>query len=361
MAQGNGLLNVAAAVQSPATASPVSISFGPQPPGTLLNSINNLSVTNAQASTDTFEVSVTPTRGGGRHSMTVSPASFSLSVGNTQTLLVTAASSQPLNETIEGYLTIQGANTNRSITVSYWGTFLRPAVNSGGVVNAASFASGPISVAAGGLISIFGTQLANETAAAVSLPLPTSLGGVRVEIDGNDAPLLFVSPNQINAQVPVEVSGRSVATLTILLNGVTSSSTLLIVAQAAPGIFTASENGQGRGAVLRASDFSSVTEQRPARAGEILSVFATGLGSVTPSVESGAPASSSTLSVTRITPSATLGGISVPVRFSSLAPSFVGLYQVNIEVPSGLVSGPQPLVITSNTVASNSVTVQVGP
>ena len=360
LAQGNGLLNVAAAVQSPLTVSPVSISFGPQPPGTLLNSNNNLNVTNAQASADTFEASVTVIQAGGRHTVTVSPASFSLAVGGTQTLLVTAASSQPLNETVEGYLTIRSVNTNRSITVSYWGTFLRPAVNSGGVVNAASFVSGPISVSAGGLVSIFGTHLANETAAAVSLPLPTSLGGVRVEIDGNDAPLLFVSPNQINAQVPVEVSGRSIATLTILLNGVTSSSTLLTVAPAAPGVFTVNQNGQGRGAVLRSSDFSPVTEQRPARAGEILSVFATGLGSVTPSVESGEPASSSTLSVTRITPSATLGGISVPVRFSGLAPSFVGLYQVNIEVPAGLASGPQPLVITSGTIASNSVTVQIG-
>jgi uncharacterized protein (TIGR03437 family) len=360
LAQGNGLLDVAAAVQSTLTVLPVSISFGAQPPGTLLNSINSLIVTNVQASTDTFEVRVTAIHGGGRHAVTVSPASFSLEVGGTQTLLVTAASSQALNETVEGYLSIRSVNTNRSITVSYWGTFLRPAVNSRGVVNAASFASGPISVAAGGLISIFGTQMANETAAAVSLPLPTSLGGVRVEIDGNDAPLLFVSPDQINAQVPVEVSGRSIATLSILLNGVRSSSTLLTVAPAAPGIFTVTQNGQGRGAVLRSSDFSAVTEQRPARAGEILSVFATGLGSVTPSVESGSPASSSTLSVTRITPSATLGGISVPVRFSGLAPSFVGLYQVNIEVPTGLASGPQPLVLTSNTVASNAVTVQIG-
>ena len=360
LAQGNGLLNAAAAVRPPATASPVSISFGPQPPGTLLNSISSLRVTNTQASADAFTVSFTALRGAGRHTVTVSPASFSLAVGDSQTLFVTAASTQPLNETLEGYLTIQSVNTNQSITVSYWGTFLRPSVNPEGVVNAASFARGPIGASAGGLVSIFGTNLANETAAAVSLPLPTSLGGVRVEIDGTDAPLLFVSPSQINAQVPVEVSGRSIATLTVLLNGVTSSSTLLTVAPAAPGIFTVNQSGRGRGAVLRASDFSPLTEQRPARAGEILSVFATGLGSVTPSVESGEPASSSTLSVTRITPSATLGGISVPVSFSGLAPSFVGLYQVNIEVPEGLTSGPQPLVITSNTVASNPVTVEVG-
>lgn len=360
LGQGNGLLDAAAAIESPATVFPVSISFGAQPPGSLLNSVNNLTLTNTESSTDTFAVSTTATRGGGGYTVAVTPANFSLTSGETQTLTVTASSSQPLSNTVEGFLTIQSQNTGRAITVSYWGTFLRPAVNAEGVVNAASFTFGSSSVAAGSLISIFGTQLANDTAVAVSLPLPTSLGGVRVEIDGNDAPLLFVSPNQINAQVPVEVSGRSVATLVVLLNGVTSSSRLLTVAPAAPGIFTLSQNGQGRGAVLHSSDFSEVTEQNPARSGEVLSVFATGLGSVNPPVASGAPASSSTLSVTQITPTATLGGVSVPVQFSGLAPSFVGLYQVDIEVPSGLAPGPQPLVITSNALASNSVTVQVG-
>ncbi len=361
LAQGNGLLDAAAAIRSPATIVPVSLSFGAQQPGTVLNSARNLTLTNIAASADSFQVSFTATKGGGRHTLAVTPANFNLAGGGAQILAVTATSAQPLSETIEGYLTIRSQNTGRAITVPYWGTFLRPAVDPGGIVNAASFTFGSLSVAPGSLISIFGTQLANESAWALSLPLPISLGGVRVQMDGNDAPLLFVSPRQINAQVPLEVSGRSLATVTILLNGVTSSSAAVLLAPTAPGIFTVSQGGQGRGVVLHAADFSPVTVERPARAGEVLAVFATGLGATNPSVESGSPPSSSTPPVVRIQPLATLGGISAVVRSAVLAPTFVGLYRIDLEVPAGLAAGPQPLVITSNSAVSNSVTVEIAP
>ena len=361
LTHGNGLLAVAAAIHTPATVSPVSISFGARQPGTLLSSTNSLIVTNVGVTTDSFRVSVTGVQGTARLTVTTSPASFTLGAGGTQTLTVAATLSEPLNETIEGYLTIQSQNTQRTITVPYWGTFLLPRVSDGGAVNAASIAFGPSTVAAGGLISIFGTQLANETADAVTLPLPESLGGVRVLMDDNVLPLLFVSPSQINAQVPVELSGRSSTALTVRLNGVTSTSLTVPLSPAAPGIFTADRSGRGRGAVLHASDFSPVTVERPARVGEILAVFATGLGATTPSVTSGSPASSSTLAVTQITPTATIAGIAAPVRFSGLAPAFVGLDQVNLEIPAGVPGGQQTLVLTSNGVSSNPVTIAIGP
>jgi uncharacterized protein (TIGR03437 family) len=234
-------------------------------------------------------------------------------------------------------------------------------VSPGGTVNAASIAVGPSTVVAGSLVSIFGTHLANETAGAVTLPLPKSLGGVRVLMDDIVLPLLTVSPLQINAQVPVELSGRSFANLTVRLNGVTSSSTTVLLSPAAPGIFTVERSGRGPGVVVHASDFSLVTAQRPARAGEFLSVFATGLGATTPSVASGSPASSTTLAVTRIAPTATIAGITAPVRFSGMSPGFVGLYQVNLEVPAGLPNGQQTLILTSNGVNSNPVTIAIGP
>jgi uncharacterized protein (TIGR03437 family) len=361
LAQGVGILDVAAALQAPATAAPVSVSFGAQAPGTLLNALGSVRITNTGTASDTFQTSVTILQGVGRHTITVTPQSFSLAAGGVQSLTLAGVSPQPLSETIEGFLTVRSQSTGRALMIPYWATFLRPAVAAGGLVNAAGFSFGPAAVSAGGLVSIFGTQLANETAAAVTLPLPTSLGGVRVEMDGNNAPLLFVSPQQINAQVPVEVAGRSVANLTILLNGVSSGSMPILLAPAAPGIFTVNENGQGRAAVLHSADFTPVTDSRPARGGEIVSVFATGLGLTTPSVESGAPASSTTLLVTRVTPTVTVGGISARVLFAGLAPSFVGLYQINLEVPAGLAAGPQPLVVTSNALASNPVTLPVGP
>jgi len=284
-----------------------------------------------------------------------------MAAGATQTIAVSATSSEPLNETVEGFLTIQSQNTQRSITVPYWGTFLRPTVNDGGIVNAASYSFGPSTVTAGSLLAVFGTQLANRAEEAVTLPLPNSLGGVRIMMDGNEVPLLFASPRQINAQVPVELAGKSVARLSVLLNGVASISPIVLLVPAAPGIFAADGSGRGRGAVLHASDFSAVTAERPARPGEILAVYATGLGATVPVVETGRAASNNPLAITRITPTATIGGIAAPVRFSGLAPSFVGLYQVNLEVPAGVPSGQQTLLLTSNGVASNPVTVAMAP
>ncbi|MBF8305294.1 MAG: peptidase and subtilisin, kexin, sedolisin [Acidobacteria bacterium] len=361
LSHGNGVLAAAAALSTPATVSPVSISFGARQPGTLLNSTNNLTVTNVATITDSFRVSVTGLQGTAGVTVTVSPADFVLGGGETRTLAVTATSSEPLNGTIEGYLFIQSQTTQRTITVPYWGTFLLPQVSPGGTVNAASIAVGPSTVAAGSLVSIFGTHLANETAGAVTLPLPKSLGGVRVLMDDTVLPLLSVSPLQINAQVPVELSGRGFTTLTVRLNGVTSGSMTVPLSPAAPGIFTVNHSGSGQGAVVHASDFSLVTAQRPARGGEFLAVFATGLGATTPSVSSGSPASSSTLAVTQITPTATIAGMAAPVRFSGMAPGFVGLYQVNLEVPAGVPGGQQTLILTSNGINSNSVTIAIGP
>lgn len=361
LTHGNGVLAAAAALLTPATVSPVSISFGARQPGTLLNSTNNLTVTNVGTMTDTFRVSVTGLQGTARVTVTVSPADFVLGGGDTLTLAVTATSSEPLSETIEGYLFIQSQTTQRTITVPYWGTFLLPQVSPGGTVNAASIAVGPSTVVAGSLVSIFGTHLANETGGAVTLPLPKSLGGVRVLMDDIVLPLLTVSPLQINAQVPAELAGRSFANLTVRLNGVTSSSATVLLSAAAPGIFTVDRSGRGQGVVVHASDFSLVTAQRPARAGEFLAVYATGLGATTPSVSSGSPASSSTLAVTRIAPAATIAGIAAPVRFSGLAPGFVGLYQVNLEVPAGVPGGQQTLILASSGINSNPVTIAIGP
>src|SRR5690606_38611996 len=81
-----------------------------------------------------------------------------------------------------------------------------PTINQGGVVDAARFQ--PL-LAPGGLGSIFGVDLADGNAAAASTPLPTELGGARILIAGEPAPLIFVSPGQVNFQMPFETAGAS--------------------------------------------------------------------------------------------------------------------------------------------------------
>jgi uncharacterized protein (TIGR03437 family) len=103
-----------------------------------------------------------------------------------------------------------------------------------------------------------------------------------------------------------------------------------------------------------------VRAENPARPGEILAVYVNGLGATTPSVGSGQAASVNPLSSVNLPVTATLGGIVVPVRFAGLVPTLVGLYQVNVEMPANVADGEQPLIVTSNGVQSNPVTVFVG-
>ncbi|MBI4460537.1 MAG: S8 family serine peptidase [Acidobacteria bacterium] len=349
LTQGNGLLDLAAALATPATVAPVSISFGSRSPGSSLNTSTSLSVTNTGAFSDSFTVTAEPRTGSSAATLTASPASFILGSGATTTVTINANSSGPVTGTIEGTLTIQSQNSQKKITVPYWGTFVRPTINSGGIVNAAGYSFSNPRVAAGSLISIFGSDL--------------SADGTTVRIGNVVAPVLFASDRQINAQVPFELEGTiPVPQVVVQVNGISSAAVSVSMAAAAPGIFTVGQNGQGAGIIAHNSDFTLVTASNPARPGESLALFATGLGAVSPSMRTGVAGVTSPLSVSAPSnmPSVTIGGVAAPVRFSGLAPCFLGIYQVNIEVPSNVPKGEQTLVLVSNGVASNPVRLAIG-
>jgi minor extracellular serine protease Vpr len=243
------------------------------------------------------------------------------------------------------------------------GARAQPTINAGGAVNGASFASGQ-AVAPGSILSIFGTNLAEAISSASHIPLPLALSHVSVSFDvpnaGVSVPgyMFFVSPNQLNVQVPWELAGLSSAMMKVRINDSISNIYQLSLSDSAPGIFTYTSGGQTLGVVTHA-DGSVVTPSKPARAGEPVIVYATGVGPVDQKQASGEAASAQPLANTRQTPSVTVGGQTAAVLFSGLAPFFVGLNQINITVPSGVSSGLQPLVITSNGVASNTVSVPI--
>ena len=258
-----------------------------------------------------------------------------------------------------GNFHIAGRLSNRIRQVSF-----TPAV--GGVVNGASFANLP--PPAGSIGSIFGTNLAFSTLVADSTPLPTSLGGVSVQINGIAAPLFFVSPLQINFQVPWESLGLPEGSITVTVNGVTSAPQTISLAPFHPGIFATNSAGTGQGAILIAAtgEFAAPSGSIPDRAarlasrGDFLSIFCTGLGAVRNPPVSGAPALAEPLSTTITTPSVTIGGVPASVSFSGLGPGFVGLYQVNVEVPEDALTGNAvPVVLTIGGVTSNTVTIAV--
>jgi uncharacterized protein (TIGR03437 family) len=233
---------------------------------------------------------------------------------------------------------------------------LAPAVTSVGTVAAAISANldkTATTVAPGGLISIFGTNLAKV---AVDLSgwqgrtLPSLLNGTRVTIGGKAAPILFVSGTQINAQVPVDVGTGPQAV--VVNNGVAPSASFNVnVAAVAPAIFFAPSP-----AILKLPDFSLVSATNPVKSGDTVVVFATGMGQTTPALTTGGLVGSTISNTSTVT--ATVGGQNATVISSVASPGFAGLYQVAVTIPSG-VSGSVPVVLTQAGTKSNSVNIPV--
>lgn len=238
------------------------------------------------------------------------------------------------------------------------GALPAPAISSGGIVNATN-AARVAPASPGSLISIYGSNLTRFTVSGTGIVaglLPTTRAGTQVQIGTTGIPLLFVSPNQINAQVPFELPpGTYPVTVTNGISetsaGMTSSAQSLTVTSFSPAIF----------AVVKNSDFLRTTASNPVRAGDELAVFATGLGAVTPALASGLRARASPLSTTVTAPIVTIGGVPATVVSPTpvLAPGFVGVYQANVRVPAGAPAGSQPLVLTVGGSASNAVSVNV--
>jgi len=236
------------------------------------------------------------------------------------------------------------------------GVFLSPI----GVLNAASFAPPTAPISGGALLSLFGSGLANSTVEAGSVPLPTQLGGVTVTVDGVPAPLFFVSPGQINIQTPFGVQGPT-ATIAVSSSGSTSNAVTVPVANSSPAVFSAQQTGYGPGIVTHA-DFSLVTEQNPAAPGEVVIVFLTGGGPVSPTFADGAAGPVNPLSLmTDPELEVRFAGEVSAISFAGAAPGFVGLYQINVQVPEVIFTGPAvPLAIRTSNAFSDYVDVAVG-
>jgi len=170
-----------------------------------------------------------------------------------------------------------------------------------------------------------------------------------VTINGVVAPLLFVSANQINVQLPYEVPAGS-ATVVVRSGGLSSSPFTIAVLHAAPGLFS---NGQGQAAAINDGG-SANSEAAPASVGSVISVYLTGIGPVSASVDDGtAPALGEMITATfQVT--ATIGGVPAEVQFAGLAPLYPGTAQINLKVPAGA-SGTSPMVISIDGHTSNTV------
>jgi uncharacterized protein (TIGR03437 family) len=236
-----------------------------------------------------------------------------------------------------------------------------PILSAGGIVNAASFApGGPASP--GSLLAIFGTNLTAPTAAgyvsAPSLPLPTQLNNTQVLIGGVPMPLLFVSPDQINAMAPFGLASNTVQQVIVQNVGALSVPEPATVEPAAPGGFLF--NGMFLAVAIN-SDGSSylVTPTAPAHPGAVLVLFCTGLGAVQTSIEAGQAAPVTPLAPITDSIAVTIGGVSANVLFAGLVPTFTGFYQVNATIPASVTGDNLPVVITVGGASGPAATLSV--
>jgi uncharacterized protein (TIGR03437 family) len=225
------------------------------------------------------------------------------------------------------------------------------------VVNAADFNT---TIAPGGLVSVFGNQLSPINLATSEMPLPTALAGSCLTVNGLPMPILFVSPNQVNAQIPFESVGN--VTLILRTPGGTSDNYNVQILPGAPSVFRSSVPGlDGTVAtVVRNDDGGLVTDSHPIHRKEntVLVIYGTGLGQTSPAGQTGMPSPANPLAVALTKPTVTLGGVQLPLSYYGLTPGEVGVYQINVSVPSSVPAGWVPLVISQGG-SSTTLTVRV--
>lgn len=217
-----------------------------------------------------------------------------------------------------------------------------------------NLADGSSALAPGSLVKIEGSDLSPIRQSTSERPLPTALGESCITVNGLPIPLILVSNNEINAQIPYEIVGN--ATLILRTPGGISDNFNVRVSSTAPSIFRAMISGfdglvptivNGRNGLL-------VTGSNPVKKGDSIVIYLTGLGKTNPEVPSGLAAPSDPLARTIIEPVVTLGNRDLPIEFSGLTPGEVGVYQINAKIPFDVPVGFSiPLVINQGGVLTS--------
>jgi uncharacterized protein (TIGR03437 family) len=261
-------------------------------------------------------LTVSPLSGTGSGPLRISVSAAGLSRGAYQGV-VTVQSSDAIPQAINVPVTfVVGTSQSTAITA---------------IANGASYAQ---AFAPGMLLTVFGTQLSPVTLSAGVLPLPLELSGVSATVNGVSAPLYYVSPGQLNVQVPYE-TGTGLAVLGVNNNGQVASFPFT-VAPAAPGLFTAPDG--------------SLTPAATARQGQTAVAYITGDGDTTTFLITGASpptgTATSKLPRPRLPVTVTVGGLAATVSFAGTPVGLVGISQVNFTVPATAALGVQPVVVT---------------
>lgn len=228
-----------------------------------------------------------------------------------------------------------------------------PYLSPAGIVNGAG-ATPQAGVAPGSVVSLFGSNLASATAVAPDGQLPQTLAGVTVHISDRLLPLFFVSPGQINLQLPADLQPGQ-ATLAVSQPGQPDVQAAFNIVQDAPGLFAQTVNGQ-LFALAYHQDGSPVTTDSPAQRGELLTVYGTGFGPTTPVRPFGLPVPQSPVYAVQDPASVQVGDATLNVENAFAVPGHVGIDAVQFRLADGAPTGTNAgLSLTVNGQVSNIV------
>jgi uncharacterized protein (TIGR03437 family) len=298
---------------------------------------------------------------------------LSASLFNSNTVAVKADPGSLNPGTYQATLTLNSNAANTAVPIPVRlnvSAFSGPTVSVGGVVDNAAFGVGK-PVAAGSIAAIFGTQFITDPIFASSVPLPTTLSGVQVLINGTPVPLFYVLPTQIAIQVPFGLTAGQM-TVQVVRNGQAGNIVSAQVDPIAPRLYAltglpAAPDSSPYGLVINASDNTLALPSNlgvpahPAKRGDVITIYAQGIGPVSPTVSTGAgapaaePLARSANPVTIYFGGGFLGSAVATPDYAGLAPTFVGLYQINVTIPMDAPIGNVPVMVNLPGRASNFV------
>ncbi len=235
-----------------------------------------------------------------------------------------------------------------------------PTLALGGTLNDFNpVAAGPLSP--GMIAQVYGSGLSPSPISTGILPLPKVFNNTYAQVGDSQAPFYFLSGDQLNVQIPAELTASQQLPMVLSVNNALTLPITLDIVPNAPGVLSCFDGPKTpsiqNGAHLKAQHLNGtlVTSANPAKPGEYLVMYLTGLGATDPPVASGmpAPAAPKPLANVTVTPIVTVDSLPSNVIFAGLAPTFVGEYQIDFQVPSGTHSGEVVVTVTQNGVAGN--------
>ena len=210
----------------------------------------------------------------------------------------------------------------------------------GGITNAASSVQGPI--APGEIITVFGAGIGPATLTPFTVSnglIGTQIAGASIYFNDVPSPLLYASSTLAAAIVPYSVANLATVDVVVTYQGGYSSTAVVPVVSAAPGIFTADTTGSGQAAAVN-QDGTLNSASNPAKVGSFVSLYVTGEGQTTPAGVDGKIALAAPYAMPILPVTATVGGQSAVVGYAGAAPTSVaGLMQVNVQIPAGVAAG----------------------